>query len=504
MEEIKVSEMLQADSIEKDNAVMIIQDGVNKKASGSIETATGTSLSLTSVADTCKVKSNSKNMFNGKGSGGAVSVTYKLDGSELTLNGTSTNGADIVGATYITTLPAGTYTFSMIKLSGTYIVTQNTGHVTLQKTSSGDTILQTILSELDNGKSTTLTFDSATTIYLRSYANTGITYSNLVVGIQIEEDSTATSYNPYNTEVGICGKNLINSSLFIQGDFSLSNTTTRLVIGQKLYLRAGTYTISTNLNTNVYRYYINTLEGPIGPSYWPQKYNSNWQTSSSFTFTLSSSEEGYFAFIVGKIDGSTLLAQEMANYNFQLENGDTATTYEKFEGQYLDLTPEETKLAFTYDSLTNILSNGSVTIEYNTQSRLLNNDDVIDIVKPVKEYVDRIAEEKSQEIYSTEETKIGTWIDGKPLYRKVVQYTIPSGTTATGISLGIANIRFVQRAEVRFNSVGSGDYVFNSYYSSASDYMRFFMRNTELQIRLGSNSSGFNIVAIVEYTKTTD
>lgn len=30
------------------------------------------------------------------------------------------------------------------------------------------------------------------------------------------------------------------------------------------------------------------------------------------------------------------------------------------------------------------------------------------------------------EVYSTEETRIGTWIDGKPLYRRVYEITTPS------------------------------------------------------------------------------
>lgn len=34
----------------------------------------------------------------------------------------------------------------------------------------------------------------------------------------------------------------------------------------------------------------------------------------------------------------------------------------------------------------------------------------------------------AQDIYSTEETRIGTWIDGKPLYRRVVQITSPNAT----------------------------------------------------------------------------
>ena len=46
------------------------------------------------------------------------------------------------------------------------------------------------------------------------------------------------------------------------------------------------------------------------------------------------------------------------------------------------------------------------------------------------------------EIYSTEEVVIGKWIDGKPLYRKVVSLGKVS-TTETQIPTGIANIKEV-------------------------------------------------------------
>lgn len=42
--------------------------------------------------------------------------------------------------------------------------------------------------------------------------------------------------------------------------------------------------------------------------------------------------------------------------------------------------------------------------------------------------------EDKGEIYSTEETAIGTWIDGKKLYRKVINVTIPSTNTDGQIS----------------------------------------------------------------------
>lgn len=46
--------------------------------------------------------------------------------------------------------------------------------------------------------------------------------------------------------------------------------------------------------------------------------------------------------------------------------------------------------------------------------------------------------EKKKDIYTNEEVEIGTWIDGKPIYRKVVQFTIGNINTSNQYRLGIA------------------------------------------------------------------
>ena len=40
--------------------------------------------------------------------------------------------------------------------------------------------------------------------------------------------------------------------------------------------------------------------------------------------------------------------------------------------------------------------------------------------------------------YSTSEIKVGTWIDGKPIYRKVFSFTTPTGNTDYVINTGIS------------------------------------------------------------------
>jgi len=476
MEEIKVSEMLQADSIEKDNAVMIIQEGVNKKASGSIQTATGTSLSLTSVADTCKVTSNSKNLFDEKIEQGGFN------------GGTPEDNTTRLRSSNFTKVNANTtYTVSVPSNMKVIVVFYNAS--------------MSFISSTDGWVNITRTFTTpANTNYLKlligKQGDGNVTPSE-VSNVQLEEGSTATSYNPYNTEVEICGKNLFDESiinnLWTFADGTISAWTGTCI--QKYKCSEGdTFTLKATYSTT------DTQNNIIAIAFFDSSNTLIGRTANNTTLEITSTAPANTAYMyAGHYVGKPT--------TIQLEKGSTATTYEPYKADTLILTPDETKSAFTYDSLTNVISNGNITIEYNIQSRLLNNEDVLDIVEPVKEYVDETKEElleNDYDVYSTDEKRIGTWKDGRPLYRKVIDYTIPSGTTSIGISLGVANMRLVQRAEVRFNAVGSGDYVFNSYYSSASDYMRFFMRSNELQIRLGSNTSGFNIVAIVEYTKSTD
>lgn len=62
--------------------------------------------------------------------------------------------------------------------------------------------------------------------------------------------------------------------------------------------------------------------------------------------------------------------------------------------------------------------------------------------------------------YSTNETEIGLWIDGKPLYRKVIEYT-PSNTlgevgktTNVDINHGITNIKYVVESSTKLFYTG--------------------------------------------------
>ena len=122
------------------------------------------------------------------------------------------------------------------------------------------------------------------------------------------------------------------------------------------------------------------------------------------------------------------------------------------------------------------------------------------------------------EIYSTEETRIGTWIDGKPLYRKVFRFTTPDSTDNSSQVIPEIEIPDVEEAikvsaKIHSGTVG-GSYnqqylelpaAFSSGYAAISAVINsttnickpyFYVTSTSMCKRAG--------IAIFEYTKTTD
>lgn len=107
--------------------------------------------------------------------------------------------------------------------------------------------------------------------------------------------------------------------------------------------------------------------------------------------------------------------------------------------------------------------------------------------------------------YSTTEVKTNkTWIDGKPIYRKVITYNYAEGSTTASIPSGISNLDKV----VLLNPImlrSASDFEIN-YYSSSSDYLRTFYRYSTNAIEVRSSAASPNTVfyITIEYTKTTN
>lgn len=106
--------------------------------------------------------------------------------------------------------------------------------------------------------------------------------------------------------------------------------------------------------------------------------------------------------------------------------------------------------------------------------------------------------------YSTDETVIGKWINNKPLYRKVLTGTLPTGSGENTFNFsGINIINFY--GEIKATS--GATFLINTYYTPITAYSisSWIDNSGNLKIECGSNyntSSQYEIV--IEYTKTID
>ena len=121
----------------------------------------------------------------------------------------------------------------------------------------------------------------------------------------------------------------------------------------------------------------------------------------------------------------------------------------------------------------------------NQQDNVLNN---------VKDYVD------SSNSYSTEEIKTGgTWIDGKPIYRKVVNVGTLPDKTSKNVQHNIQNLDKVLEIKLVAND-GISSIVCNF----GGKEMGVYIDAANVIITSGDNFTGYSGYAIIEYTKTTD
>ena len=112
------------------------------------------------------------------------------------------------------------------------------------------------------------------------------------------------------------------------------------------------------------------------------------------------------------------------------------------------------------------------------------------------------------EQYSTNEIRIGTWVDGKPLYRKVVKTVM--GTCTTNGTYGTSNRYTVDtNAEIKnfYGTIPLGGGIFPILYVDSGGRFTKVASDDGKTLVLSTNAvffSGANCEITVEYTKTTD
>ncbi len=117
---------------------------------------------------------------------------------------------------------------------------------------------------------------------------------------------------------------------------------------------------------------------------------------------------------------------------------------------------------------------------------------------------------KSEEVYSTDEKAIGTWIDGKTIYRKVYHIDTVTGTTQYQLDTN-SNIDFITRYSGSIYNPSTGSlYALGSVHSenTSHNYKQLYLNKNEQVLRMDigdwQTTGGWELYIILEYTKTTD
>lgn len=111
--------------------------------------------------------------------------------------------------------------------------------------------------------------------------------------------------------------------------------------------------------------------------------------------------------------------------------------------------------------------------------------------------------------YSTSEIKVGTWINNKPIYRKVIACDFPSSSAIIEQPHGISNIEMITDYHLIWYDMEDAKW-FNYYKDTTGTYVQIDGISTS-QVRIKSAGTAVNWnyrtkwrYAIIEYTKTTD
>lgn len=116
--------------------------------------------------------------------------------------------------------------------------------------------------------------------------------------------------------------------------------------------------------------------------------------------------------------------------------------------------------------------------------------------------------ENNHNTYSFDESKVGTWVDGKPLYRKMIQFgALQSGNTV--VSHGIEDLSHIHLNLSASYFIDTKHPEYNASYAMPYEIFadRLYVNKTDIAIFSNASSlesDRYIAYVCVEYTKTTD
>jgi hypothetical protein len=103
--------------------------------------------------------------------------------------------------------------------------------------------------------------------------------------------------------------------------------------------------------------------------------------------------------------------------------------------------------------------------------------------------------------YTTDEKKVGTWYDGKPIYRIVAIGTIPSENPGNLIKIPNIDTLIKAQGSFKYSNTRRITLPYNeANYNMSLDYLNNYIRI----VQQSSTFYGKEYILVIEYTKTTD
>lgn len=107
--------------------------------------------------------------------------------------------------------------------------------------------------------------------------------------------------------------------------------------------------------------------------------------------------------------------------------------------------------------------------------------------------------------YSKTETIIGKWIDGKPIYRQILDDIIVQTGISQEINFEIPNVDNVLKIQAIISTNAPNyQYKFSNFYFSPNDYFTILYSKIDKKIYYDNSATTGIMTIVIEYTKTTD
>ena len=274
-----------------------------------------------------------------------IGLEVTLDKSRVVVNGTSTssgylwnyNDNENKALKFIGKFKAGTYKWFHIYNSGNF---SGEGAFAFYIRNESTSPLAT-LTNTDSSKTVrTITLEEDTNLYVNGFVNSAnMVFNNLEILFQLQDDSIETTdyeeFIPnmpspnYPSLVKCLGNNKqLFDEVFRQGNESSTSSTTLVFSSNNIPCNKGkNYTISTNIDLDIYKYaiFVNTNNFPTSN---PNADNTGWKTEEPIT--INPTVNGYIGMLVSRKDNAVFSPEDISNYYFKVEEGIKATSYSPY------------------------------------------------------------------------------------------------------------------------------------------------------------------------------